>query len=126
MECEDIENIQYIILYLHNLYFYLYPPVFPISTVFAQTELILQPIVLSSRTGNSRVIPIALNCLQKLVLFKAFPRECLGSVFGVLEVAAEMNSDVQLKSLQCLSPLMANFNDLYGAELIRVSTDCRE
>lgn len=56
------------------------------------------------------------------MIFKAFPRECIGSVFGVLETAAEMNSDIQLKSLQCLSPLMANYNDLYGMELIRVRT----
>ena len=89
--------------------------------VFSQTEIILQPIVLSSRTGNSRVIAIAINCLQKLVIFKAFPRECIGNVFNVLESGAEMNSDIQLKSLQCLSPLMANYNDLYGSELIRVT-----
>lgn len=81
----------------------------------------MQPIVLSSKTGNARVIAIALNCLQKLVIFKAFPRECIGNVFGVLEAASEMNSDIQLKALQCLSPLMANFNDLYGPELIRVN-----
>lgn len=45
-----------------------------VSLVFSQTELILQPIVLSCRTGNSRVIAIAINCLQKLVIFQAFPR----------------------------------------------------
>ena len=88
--------------------------------VFSQTEIILQPIVLACRTGNARVIAIAINCLQKLVIFRAFPRECIGRIFGVLETAAEMNSDIQLKSLQCLSPLMANYNDIYGSELIRV------
>jgi hypothetical protein len=89
--------------------------------VFSQTEIILKPIILSSRTGNSRVIAIAINCLQKLVIFKAFPRECIGNVFNVLESAAEMNSsDIQLKALQCLSPLMANYDDLYGSELVKV------
>ena len=88
---------------------------------FAQTETILQPIVLSCRTGNSRIIAIAINCLQKLIVFKAFPRECIGKVFEALDIATEMNSDIQLKALQCLSPLMANYNDLYGAELVKVT-----
>jgi hypothetical protein len=77
--------------------------------------------VLSCRTGNSRIIAIAVNCLQKLIVFKAFPRECLGKVFDSLEITTEMNSDIQLKALQCLSPLMANYSDLYGAELVKVS-----
>lgn len=38
----------------------------------------------------------------------------------MLDASVDLNADIQLKALQCLPPLLTNYSDICGAELLKV------
>ncbi|KAI8904684.1 guanine nucleotide exchange factor in Golgi transport N-terminal-domain-containing protein [Gorgonomyces haynaldii] len=69
----------------------------------------MQVFVLIFETKNNKLIPIALNCYQKLVNFKALDLKSVSIVLQHLLQETSGAQDLQLKILQTILPLVSHY-----------------
>eukprot|EP00158_Paraphelidium_tribonemae_P009827 Partr_v1_DN28976_c0_g1_i1_m24864 putative MON2 homolog (S. cerevisiae) len=74
----------------------------------------LRPFLLSMQTGNARLIQLSVGCMHKLISHKAIPTSHVSDIINVLADALMMSTDIQLKILQTLLPLLSNYEDIHG------------
>lgn len=76
------------------------------------------PFLIACATKNVKFTGIAIVCLQRLVVAKAIPKSRLREVLEAFREATSAGLDVQLKILQALPSLLANFSDELKGELL--------
>ena len=85
----------------------------------------MTPFVLAGPTQNAKLIGIAVNCLQRLIVSKCLAVQTLKPVLDTLSEAATLGFDVQLRVLQALPSLFQNYGqDLHGPLLAKALAIC--
>ncbi|KAG5355648.1 Protein MON2 [Yarrowia sp. B02] len=88
-------------------------------------EKIAQPLVLACSSRNAKLTAIAVPLIQRLLAISALSDKSIPSVLGALEEATHLGVEIQLKILQCLPTLMANYTKvLQGANLSALLAIC--
>lgn len=72
-------------------------------------DKIAQPLVLACSSRNAKLTAIAVPIIQRLISISALSDKAIPSVLGALEEATHLGVEIQLKILQCLPTLMANY-----------------
>jgi hypothetical protein len=76
------------------------------------------PFLVACGTKNTKFTGIAVVCLQRLIVSRAFSRVRLREVLEALREATSSGLDVQLKILQALPSLFQNYADDLKGELL--------
>ena len=76
------------------------------------------PFLVACGTKNTKFTGIAVVCLQRLIVSRAFSRVRLREVLEALREATSAGLDVQLKILQALPSLFQNYADDLKGELL--------
>jgi Dimerisation and cyclophilin-binding domain of Mon2 len=76
------------------------------------------PFLIACGTKNAKFTGIAVVCLQRLIVSRAFARVRLREVLEALREATSAGLDVQLKILQALPSLFQNYADDLKGELL--------
>ncbi|KAK3303625.1 uncharacterized protein B0T15DRAFT_402137 [Chaetomium strumarium] len=96
-----------------------------ISDELAQRPNFVNPFIIACGTKNAKFTGIAIVCLQRLIISRALPRSRLSQVLEALQQATSAGLDVQLKILQALPALLANYSaDVKGDLLITALNVC--
>ncbi|AEO63966.1 uncharacterized protein THITE_2039383 [Thermothielavioides terrestris NRRL 8126] len=91
----------------------------------AQRPNFVNPFIIACGTKNSKFTGIAIVCLQRLIIARAFPRSKLSQILDALQQATSAGLDVQLKILQGLPALLANYSaDVKGELLVTALNIC--
>ncbi|KAK4118513.1 hypothetical protein N657DRAFT_606121 [Parathielavia appendiculata] len=95
------------------------------SEDLAQHPNFVNPFIIACGTKNVKFTGIAIVCLQRLIVSRALPRSKLSQVLEALQQATSAGLDVQLKILQALPALLANYSvDVKGELLVTALNVC--
>ncbi|TPX54493.1 hypothetical protein PhCBS80983_g05899 [Powellomyces hirtus] len=89
----------------------------PVASELAKTDEALKPFIMACETKNAKLIPIAVPCLQRLIMHQAIPE---GSIMMVLKTLSDLinsSMELQLKVLQTVIPLLSNYRSIHGEVL---------
>lgn len=84
------------------------------SEELTKTEETLKPIYLACNTKNPKWTSIAMGCLQRLIVHRAVPETTMAPILKMLSEILTINSEVQLKVLQTVLPLVTNYDCIRG------------
>ncbi|KAL7746319.1 Endocytosis and vacuole integrity protein [Sorochytrium milnesiophthora] len=92
----------------------------------ARSEDTLRPFVLALETKTTRLISSAMGCLQRLILHHALidNADAMRSLLRALGDIASLSSDVQLRVLQIILPLLSNYNCIHDDMLADAVVVC--
>ncbi|KAG1739702.1 hypothetical protein EDB19DRAFT_1635657 [Suillus lakei] len=76
-------------------------------------------------TKNARVVAISLGSLQRLIALKAVPQSAVALIMTTMTDVMSQGVDIQLRILQTLVSLIANFPSIHGDLLGEVCSDSR-
>jgi O-phosphoseryl-tRNA(Cys) synthetase len=97
----------------------------PFLVELSQRINFVNPFIIACGTKNAKFTPIAIVCLQRLIVTKALPRSRLSQVLEALMQASSAGLDVQLKILQALPSLLQNYAaDIKGDLLVTALNIC--
>src|SRR3569833_1640409 len=84
----------------------------------SQRANFVKPFIVACGTKKTKFTGIAIVCLLRLIVIRAFPRPMLIQVLVALIEATTAGLDVQLKILQALPSLLQNYSSEVIAELL--------
>ncbi|KAI8586711.1 hypothetical protein BDZ88DRAFT_427821 [Geranomyces variabilis] len=96
----------------------------PVASELAKTDEALKPFIMACETKNAKLIPIAVPCLQRLIMHQAIPE---GSIMLVLKTLSDLintSLELQLKVLQTVIPLLSNYRNIHGEVLAEALLLC--
>ncbi|RKP10941.1 guanine nucleotide exchange factor in Golgi transport N-terminal-domain-containing protein, partial [Thamnocephalis sphaerospora] len=101
-------------------------PAANVATALSENHDILGPILLACHARQPRLATIAVNCLQQLIMHTAAPSNAIGTVVKTLSDVAPLGVDVQLRTLQIVLPLLANYPSVHDEELVETLMLCHQ
>ncbi|KAI8800949.1 hypothetical protein BJ742DRAFT_839590 [Cladochytrium replicatum] len=96
----------------------------PIAVELAKNEDVLRPFTLSCETKNPKLVAIAMACIQRLINHRAISPVAIPIVLRTMSDLIHSGTDIQLKILQTMLPLMTNYETLHGEVLSEILFLC--
>ena len=84
----------------------------------------IKPFVLACEAKNPKLVPIAINCLQRLIMHQAVPENSTYAVIKALSEHALSSMELQLKILQSILPLTTSYKSVTGDALAEAMILC--
>lgn len=81
-------------------------------------QSLLNPILLSCKSDNLKLITISIPIIQKLILTRLIPVDSLSDLLDSFSEASNLAMDIQLRILQNLPSLLTNYNQEFTDDLI--------
>ncbi|KAH6597282.1 hypothetical protein BASA50_004633 [Batrachochytrium salamandrivorans] len=88
-----------------------------LTSDLAMTDDTVRPFIMSCETKNPKLIPISINCLQKLISHHAIPESSTAVILKTLSEQAGSTMELQLKILQSILPLTTNYHSVHSETL---------
>ncbi|KAJ1964677.1 Endocytosis and vacuole integrity protein, partial [Dispira parvispora] len=95
-----------------------------IGRELARNDEAIRPFTLACSTKQVKLITVALGCLHRLVTNYAVHDVAIPTVLSSLNDIVPLGVDMQLRILQLLLPLLANYPSIHGPVLSQVLTLC--
>ncbi|KAJ1930092.1 Endocytosis and vacuole integrity protein [Tieghemiomyces parasiticus] len=93
-------------------------------TELGRYDDVVQPFVLACTTKQVKLVTIAMGCLQRLTNSRAVPPGTVSTILTRLTDVVPLGVDIQLKILQLLLPLLANYPSVHGPVLAQAFRLC--
>ncbi|KAI9139595.1 hypothetical protein BKA69DRAFT_1116837 [Paraphysoderma sedebokerense] len=92
----------------------------------AKSEETLRPFLLACETKQPKLITMAIGCLQKLISQHAIPEDVksVETVVRTLSDILNQGTEIQLKVLQTILPLLSNYDTVHGELLAEALLLC--
>ncbi|KAI9277773.1 hypothetical protein BY458DRAFT_504032 [Sporodiniella umbellata] len=99
-------------------------PGYSIANELSKTDDALRPFILACETKQTKLITIAIGCIQKLILFHAVPETSIRTILRTLTDISSQGVDIQLKILQTVLPLLSNYRSVHDDILAEALLVC--
>ncbi|KAI9336199.1 hypothetical protein DFJ73DRAFT_850653 [Zopfochytrium polystomum] len=81
----------------------------------AKSDDVLRPFLKACDTKNTKLLPVAVGSLQRIVINKALPATAVPSIIRAFGDCYQVGDQtIQVKILQTVLPLLTNFSSLHG------------